>query len=208
MNGNEFSPTILHSLIVFILSEMDRSPGAIEFAKIVYLIDVEKASLTGKTMTGESYTRQSKGPLARNFDSCIKDMDGYEISVSVAASGGASQYPKRAHAQGDNPRFGPSLDAIDRIIARRVLARISNLSPLEIERLAYETEPMKAILEQDARAGTRLPGAEIDFSLVELNPIIQKWRENMKKPVEVDARFDAFLRQEAQEIDQILASLV
>lgn len=40
-----------------------------------------------------------------------------------------------------------------------------------------------------------------------LHPVIRKWRENMKKPVKRDADFEAFLEQEAKEIDEILASL-
>jgi len=207
MSGSEFSPTVLHSLMVFILSEVDRKPGAIELAKIVYLVDVERVRMTGETMTSETYTRQAKGPLARNFGSCITDMDGFEISVAIGASGTASRYPKKAHALGANLRFQPSLDAVDTVIARRVLARVKNLTPLQIERLAHGTEPMKAILEEERRRGERLLGAAIDFSLVERNPFVQKWRENMEKPAVLDRRFEAFLQQESKEIDQILASL-
>ena len=207
MNGSEFSPTGLHSLMVFILSEIDREPGAIELAKIVYLIDVEKVKLTGETMTGESYTRQDKGPLAQNFGSCRGDMDGYEISVTLRGSGKTPQYPKQAHILGDNLRFQPSLDMVDPVIARRVLARVKNLTPREIESLAHDTEPMKAILEEECRTGKRLLGAPLDFSLVEPNPIVQKWRANMQRPVVVDNEFEAFLQQESKEIDQILAAL-
>lgn len=207
MSASEFSPTILQSLMFFVLSEMDREPGAIELAKIVYLIDVEKVRLTGETMTGESYTRQKKGPLARNFDSSVEHMDGFEISVTIAASRRASPYPKKTHALGGKPRFEPSFDPVDIVIARRVLARVNNLTPLEIERLAHDTEPMKAVLEDERRTGKRQLSAPIDFSLVEPNPVVQKWRENMAKPLEADSRFEAFLQQESKEIDQILASL-
>ena len=41
----------------------------------------------------------------------------------------------------------------------------------------------------------------------EFHPIIRKWRENMKRPVEPDPAFEAFLRQEQEEIDEILVSL-
>ncbi len=207
MDSIGFSPTVLHSLMFFVLSEMDREPGAIELAKIVYLIDVEKVRLIGETMTGESYTRQKKGPLARNFDSSVEDMDGFEISVTIAASRRASPYPKKAHALGGKPRLEPSLDTVDIVIARRVLARVNNLSPLEIERLAHDTGPMKAIVKEERRTGKRQLSAPIDFSLVERNPTVQKWRENMAKPPEPDSGFEAFLQQESKEIDQILASL-
>lgn len=207
MSGSGLSPTVLHSLMVFILSELGREAGAIELAKIVYLIDVEKARLMGETVTGERYTRQIKGPLAKSFESCITDMDGFEISVTIRERGGASPYAKKAHALGDKLRFGPSLSTVDTVIARRVLARVKNLTPLEIERLAYDTEPMKAILEEEIRTGRQLLGQPIDFSLVEPNPIIQQWRENMKKPAEPDARFEAFLHEEGEQIDQVLASL-
>jgi len=207
MSGSEISPTMLHGLMLFILSELDREPGAIELAKMVYLIDVERVRLTGSTMTGESYTYQFKGPLARNFGSCITDMDGLEISVTVGASRGASQHPKHAHGLGLNPRFRPSLDMLDMVIARRVLARVRGLTPLEIERMAHDTEPMQAILEEERRTGESRLSAPIDFSLVERNPLVQKWRENMARPVVPDSEFETFLQQESREIDQILASL-
>lgn len=207
MSSNGFSPTELHSLIVFILSKMDRGPGAIELAKIIYLIDVEKVRLTGETMSGETYTRQDKGPLARNFDSCTTGMDGFEIKVTVGASSRAWQFPKKAHTLGEKLRFEPSLDMTDIVIASRVLARVKNLTPRQIERLAHDTEPMKAILDEERKTGKRLLGAAIDFSLVERNPIVEKWRENMKRPIELDIGFEAFLEQESKEIDQILASL-
>lgn len=207
MSTSEFSPTLLHSLMVFILSETPRELGAIELAKIVYLIDVEKVRVTGETMTSQSYTRQSKGPLARDFDSCNTDMDGFEISVTVGPSRGASRFSKKGHSVGDKPRFRPSLDPIDAIIARRVLSRIKNLSPRQIERLAYDTEPMQAILHKEARMRERLLGAPIDFSLVQPHPLVRKWQENMARPAIPDSGFEAFLGQEADEIDQILTSL-
>jgi len=207
MPRQTFSPTKLQNLIVFILSSLNREVGSVELAKIVYLIDVEKMKMLGETVTGETYTRQEKGPLAKNFGTCLTQMDDFEVNIVIGLSRGHSPIPKKKHTLGDHPRFKPSLDQINEAIAKRVLARIVGLSPWEIEKLAYDTEPMKAITGRESELGRNLLGEQIDFSLVERSHILDKWRANMKKPVKPDPKFDKFLKQEAAEIDQILAAL-
>lgn len=202
-----FTPSKLQVLIVYILSSLRREVGAVELAKIVYLIDVEKMKMLGETVTGETYTRQEKGPLARNFGNCLTQMDDFEVNIAVGLSSGNSQILKKKHTLGNNLRFQPSLDQVDEAVAKRVLSRVLGLAPLDIEKLAYKTEPMLAIIKQESEIGRKLFGEQIDFSLVARNHILEKWQSNMKKPSKPDPKFNKFLRQESAEIDQILASL-
>lgn len=199
-------PSKLQSLIVYIVAQCGRELGAIELAKIVYLVDLEKVALSGETMTSERYTRQEKGPLAENFGNCIAQMDGFELMVSIDANSGNSGIPKHKHALGKQPRFGPTLDPIELATAKRVLARIKNLSPIQIERLAYNSEPMKAILSKEREVGHILLGEGIDFSILKPNAVLTMWRQNQKDTKPKDEKFEDFLAQERAEINELLAS--
>ena len=204
----EITPTKLKSLISFIISESDHDLGAIELAKIVYLIDVENFKFAGQTITGEHYTRQEKGPLALNFTDAINEMDGYEVVVSVGKSRGTSQIPKRNHTKGERHRFSPILTSTEFAIARKILERVENLTPFEIQNLAYGTEPMIAIIEKEkVKNSGLLLGEKIDFSKVKQNVLINKWRVNMKAEEEPDKEFNDFLAKEREEIDELLSSL-
>ena len=207
MSEAGFSPTNLQKLIVFVISELNRGIGAIELAKLIYLIDVEKMKLTGQTMTGEEYVRLQKGPLARNFQNCINEIDDYEIKITVGPSRGFSQFEKKEHEIGGNPRAEFSLDSIDLVIARKVLNRIGHLRPLALERLSYDTEPMQDILQREKEAGDFLKGETLDLNLIKPDLGLQLWRENMKTEQELDPEYEEFLKIENQEIDRILAEL-
>lgn len=200
-------PNKLNSLIMFILSQAGRELGAVELAKIVYLIDLEKVILSGDTITGEKYTRREKGPLAVNFQKSITQMDGFELNVTVDAKSGNSAFPKHKHTLGKKPRFQPVLDLVELAVAKRVLIRITNFSPIQIERLAYDSEPMKLILSKEEKAGHLILGEEIDFSVVKPNTVLENWRQNRKKTKPHDKKFDEFLIQERAEIDELLTSL-
>lgn len=197
-------PNKLQSVILYVLSNINRNLGAIELAKIIYLIDVESTSLLSETITGERYFRQEKGPLAVNFGNEITKMDGFELKISITSSRGNSDIPKHNHALGDNPRFKPDLDVKEIAVINRVLKKVKNLEPLQIENLAYSTEPMKVIVEKE-NDGKDL-GEPIDFSLVERNKILDKWRENQKKKKPKDSEYQAFLEQERAEVEAIIAS--
>jgi uncharacterized phage-associated protein len=207
MVQSNFTPTKMQSLIVFVLSRLEYEVGSIELAKILYLIDVEKMMLVGNTITGDEYTRQKKGPLARSFQSSISQMNGFETDVKTIKNKGRSGIPKNSHSLGKRPRFNPDLDTIDIEVATRVLYKIKGLSPIQLERLAYSTEPMKKIIKKETESRRSLIGEILDFNSITLHPIVAKWRENMRQPEPPDKEFEAFLAQEAREIDQVVASL-
>ena len=199
-------PKKLHSLIIYIIAQCGRELGAIELAKVIYLIDLEMESLVGKTMTGEKYTRQEKGPLAINFGNYISQMDGFELKVTIEASAGNSGIPKHNHILGNNPRFEPVLDSIDLSTILRVLNKVKDLSPIQIEKIAYSSEPMVAILKKEREIGHVLLGEPIDFSLIKPNATLAKWREYQKADKPSDKKFEDFLTQERSEVNDLISS--
>jgi len=200
------TPSKLHNLILYIVSYCGRELGAIELAKMIYLIDLENVRLSGKTMTGDNYTRQERGPLCANFGDCITQMDGFELNVSIE-NNSSSSFPKHTHTLGKKPRFEPILNQVDLVIIQRVLKRLNGLRPKQLEELAYESEPMRAITDQEKKIGKLLLREKIDFSFVRPNPVLLKWRENMAKEQSPDKDFEAFLLQERKEIKELLVSL-
>jgi hypothetical protein len=200
------TPSKLQSTILYIITRYGKTLGAIELAKIIYLIDIEMMSLFSRTLTGEDYRRQEKGPLAINFGNQIAQMDGFELKVSIKPNKGNSGIPKHDHALGDQPRFQPVLDVNELKVIERVLNRIKVLSPIQIQNRAYETEPMKILLANEKMAGKKKLGEPIDFTVVKPDSRLTKWRENRNKVLPRDEKFDAFLAQEKAEINELITS--
>lgn len=199
------NPTKLQRLILFVLNNLGHDIGAIELAKILYLIDIESISLVGHTVSGEEYTRQKKGPLARNFQNALDSMMGSEITLILVPT--RSGIPKKSHSVGNKPRFVAELDEIDILSANRVLKRIRGVAPVDLEKLAYDTEPMKIITNKESELGKVFIGEVLNLNSVAPHPVISRWRENKKIMEEPDPKFSEFLKRESTEIDNILVSL-
>lgn len=200
-------PTKLQDLIVYVLNTLEHEVGSIELAKILYLVDVEKIALFGKLVTDEEYTRQKKGPLARNFQSAIDEMDGFEVKVVIVPTSGKTGIPKKSHSMGDKFRFESQLSETDLIAANRVISRVKGLTPIQLEGLAYATEPMRALLGKEEKIGHPAIGEVVDLRRVSPHPSILRWRENMKKAEKPDPEYSEFLRMERKEIDTLISSL-
>jgi hypothetical protein len=198
------NPTKLQSLLLYIIENLNHNVGSIELAKILYLVDVESMSLVGHTISGEEYTRQKKGPLSRNFKNALDSMNGFEVALVIVPT--RSGIPKNCHSVGKKLRFVPQLDDSDILAANRVLNRIGGLAPIDLEKLAYNTEPMKIIIDKEKKLGKSLNGEILDLNSIAPHPIISKWRDNMKVREIPDPEYDEFLKQESEEIDSILAS--
>lgn len=196
-----FAPTPLHKLIFFVLSRIDREVGAVELAKIVYLIDVEKKRLLGSALTDEQYTRQEKGPLPWHFHSAIKQMSGNEVTVKLEARRG---HEKHSHAVGKHIRFDCALSDEDELIAERVLNRVRPLRPRQIEDLAYDTEPMTKILDEEREAQSLHLGEHLDMTLIEEEPRMALWRKNKARyDANPDPEYEAFFAEEMAKVNTL-----
>jgi hypothetical protein len=120
---------------------------------------------------------------------------------------GWTRKPKHAHRPGAELRFPFELDPTEAVFADRVLYRVVEMTPIQIQNLAYDTEPMQAILSREKEIGAMLVGELIEFDLVKKNPIYRKWKTNMRQTREADANYEAFLKSEREEAETLLASL-
>jgi hypothetical protein len=114
---------------------------------------------------------------------------------------------KHCHIPGDAPRFEPVLDPVDEAIALRVLTQTRGLSLWQLLRVAYETEPMRTILDWERQAGKELTGAAVDLGLARRNERFLRWQENKRKEPTPDEEYLRLVEKERAEVDELLASL-
>lgn len=202
-----FTPTKLERLITHIVRTLDREIGAIELAKLVYLADIEKYRFMRSTISDQEYVRAPMGPLPMNFDIAVRRLNGHEIAVEKKQRFPRSMWAKHAHLPGNDPRFDRALEPDDEIFADRALDRIGDLSPRQLERLAYETPPMQDVIQREQRIRAELKGERLDLDLVEPNESFRRWQKNMDKPLAVDPGYKEFLAKEMAEADELFASI-
>jgi len=176
--------------------------------KLVYLADVEAVRMTGHTLSGCGYVRHQKGPYCRDVRDAIDDMEGHELCVSIAPRVGS--FDKHEHRLGDSPRFAPELSPTARAIVDSLLAKVHDLTVIQLEDLAYATEPMRHIQEAERNLpdGRKLIGEPLDMCLVPIDEGMAAWRSKRDEYVcsPDPARREAVER-ERREFDELLAAL-
>jgi hypothetical protein len=199
------APTKLQNLAVYLINKLDREIGTIEFIKLIYLSDIAHYRIFGRTITGSRYFRYPKGPYTKDFANQVSELEAYEVTRQIKPSRGYSQFPKIAHKKGGNPRFEPSLEPAEREIADQALLMMKDLEPVELEKLAYKTEPMQAIIEREQKSGQILLGEPLDFSLVKRDSYMKKVLENRASNHSATTKeYEAFLKQERKEFTKLL----
>lgn len=199
----------IHRLIVYILKKLDKELGTVELVKIVYLIDVEYFRLFGKTLTGLNYIRHKLGPYTRDISNAateLEEKEGEIFETRLVPSKRFSLVPKKSHKLKEEVRFDPDLVPEEREVANQVLNRIKSLSPKQLERESYKTEPMQEILKKEERVKEKLHGAHIDFSSIERDKFMERWFTNRKKAKE-DLDYDQYLEKEKQVFAEGMARL-
>ncbi len=199
----------IHRLIVYILKKLDRELGTVELVKIVYLIDVEYFKLFGKTLTGLSYIRRELGPYTRDISNAateLEEKEGEIFETRLVPSKGFSPIPKKSHKLKEEVRFEPELAPEKREVVNQVLNKIKSLSPKQLEKESYKTEPMQEILKKEKRVKEKLHGARIDFSLIERDKFMERWLANRKK-TKKDLDYDQYLEKEKQVFAEGMARL-
>ncbi len=171
-----FEPSAIHHLVYFIVNSLGREVGAIELMKLVYLIDVGCWRLFGRTLTGLEYVRQKKGPFSAAVNDAVTDMIGFELTQEIRST--RTDYPKHACRPGDRPRFTPGFSPIDQEIIRQTLREIGPKSVGDLEKLAYETEPMATIIDLERRTGEKLLNEKLNFGLLKRDEFVLRWLKN------------------------------
>jgi len=196
----------IHRLIVYILEKLDRELGAVELVKMVYLIDVEFFRLFGRSLTGLDYIRHNLGPYTRRISEAVIDLEEKEkgiVKTHLTLSKGLSSILKRSHKLIKEVKFEPELLPEEQEVTSQFLEKAKNLNVKELEKLAYETEPMKAILEKERKTKTQLNGAGLDFSLIKRDEFMKGWITN-RAIEKKDLEYNQFLEKEREEFSRFI----
>lgn len=199
----------IHRLIVFIFKKLDRELGTVELVKIIYLIDVEFFKFFGRTLTGLNYIRHELGPYTRKISEAVTDLEEKEgkiIKTRLCFSKGHSSIPKKSHKLERDVRFEPDLLPEEQEVANQLLNEIKGLSVKQLEKEAYKTKPMQAILEKEKKANVKLNGAELDFSLIERDEFMKRWTINREKDKK-NLEYDQFLAKEKGEFWELITQI-
>jgi len=142
-----FKPSGLQNIALHIIR---KKPGIkrVALAKLIYLVDWEHFKTTGKLLTGATYVRADKGPLAFGLDNEIKAMDGWEIKVSGNKDKGFTHTPL------DRARFEPRFSQYSSTLVDAVLRKYSQYSWMTLVKVSYETTPMRVVVSLEERGQT------------------------------------------------------
>lgn len=136
--------------------------GVTKLEKILYLADLEYFHETGATITGARWVRYTHGPMAKAVKPSTPMMDGHELTVTKEPAG---PYESSVYRLGPSPRFAPELASEEREVLDRVIALTRDLGTGAVKDLAYNTAPMRHIIQREARVGHELIDADMLFDL-------------------------------------------
>lgn len=198
-------PTKVQSVSIYLLQNYGKQVGTIELNKLLYLIDAAFYRLFGRTVSGLSYIRYDKGPYTRQITDELSELIDYEVLREYKPSRGYSKFLKVAWCKGKNPRFEPEMEAEEKEVTNQVFRKVRGLSPRDLERLAYKTEPMQEIIERERILGYLLLGEPIDFHKLKRDSFMQEYLENLERPISSeDNEHKEFLQKEWSEFDSLL----
>jgi hypothetical protein len=133
-----FKPTSLQNLALYIIQKKHCIKRT-ALAKLIYLVDWEYFKATGKLLTGATYVRADKGPLAAGLDREIQALDGHEIKISGNKDKGY------VHVPFNSARFEPSFTQPTATLVENVLKKYLDYPLYVLIRVAYETTPMRVV---------------------------------------------------------------
>lgn len=151
-------------VVLSLLKRFPRALGKTELIKLVYLIDCEYYRLHGETMTGLTYWRDQYGPVNYAItDAAIELASRGLVSIVPSATpAGHVRYEHSLTSLGEDvvPELRPHQEWVINVVVSLTKALRSD----EIIQLAYQTPPMRHIIELENNAGQGLKGEEVPMS--------------------------------------------
>jgi hypothetical protein len=180
--------TKIQNVGLYILTKYGKEAGTIELNKLFYLIDVASYRLFGETMSGTSYIRAEKGPYSNAISQELCLLQGKQIKRETKPSKGFSTFPKVAWSVTQETRIEPNLTPTEQELINQVLDKITSLTPRDLEKLSYQTEPMLHILAEEKKANCPLLQEPLDFEHIKRDEFMQEFISNLKTPISEEER--------------------
>lgn len=159
----------VEKVIYYFVKRFPQKLGRTMLIKAIYLLDCEWYRSFGKTYTGLQYHRDNNGP----FDTAF-----YEAKKSLSVQGIISEtlyyhpggYGYEYEIMSDSNELENEMNPIAMEIADEIVDKLSNKGLHDFLELAYNTEPMLAIQEEEQREGHKLIGRQLDMSKLQRSP--------------------------------------
>src|SRR4030042_1716930 len=180
--------TRIQSVGLYLLAKYGKEAGTIELNKLFYLVDVASYRLFGKTVSRTKYIRAEKGPYSRAISQELCLLEGKQVKRETKPSNGFSPFPKVAWSVAEGTATESDLTPVEQELIGQVLDKVKGLTPQELERLSYKTEPMLHILDEEKKTNCPLLQEPLDFKDIERDEFMQEFMSNLKKPISEEER--------------------
>lgn len=183
---------------LFYVVEQLGSVSVTKLQETLFLADLEHFTLTGTTLTGARWVRNTYGSMAKVLVPSTQVMDGHEIDVATEPVG---SFDARVYRPGPAPRFRPNLAPEEKSALDRILALIRPLSTKDAMALAYNTAPMRFLRRIEAETGQIQLDVEIPFDL-EDQAIADAATPELMAPIEEVVAFKRAERARARDLQE------
>jgi len=197
--------TRIQSVGLYLLAKYGKEAGTIELNKLFYLVDVASYRLFGKTVSGTEYIRAEKGPYSRSISRELCLLEGKQIRRETKPSKGYSSFPKVAWSVVEGAAAESDLAPVEQELITQVLDKVKGLTPQELERLSYRTEPMLHIVDEEKKASCPLLQEPLDFKDIERDGFMQEFMSNLTRPISEEEREQIeYYNKEWEEVELML----
>ncbi|MFA5249677.1 MAG: type II toxin-antitoxin system antitoxin SocA domain-containing protein [Candidatus Paceibacterota bacterium] len=163
----------LEQLIIFILDRANKKGikdlSDFQLMKMLYLLEVFSLKYTGAKFIDEVFTRHENGPITTYFYKARENLLAKDFLNVEEKKKVDYKYPRRANMLGKKKLDKFIFSMGETIFLDNFLDDFLKLTQKELKNLAYETEPMKAILESEKNKDIK-KGTIIDFNKVIVDP--------------------------------------
>lgn len=198
--------TKIQSVGLYILTKYGKEAGTIELNKLFYLVDVASYRLLGETISETKYIRAEKGPYSHAISQELCLLEGKQIKRETKPSKGFSSFPKVAWVVTQEITIESDLAPVEQELINQVLDKVKGLTPRDLEKLSYKTEPMLHILEEEKKANCPLLQEPLDFEQIKRDEFMQEFISNLKTPIsEEEQKQIEYYDREWKEVELMLA---
>lgn len=127
-------------IVLYIINKINKQNlGNVKLNKILWFSDLAKCDDTGCSITGETYMRQSYGPVAKHLPSVLKELEKVDKAITVEREDPDSMLLYTPIKEADISKFQDDIKYIDDVIDK-----FKNMKAKEISELSH-TKLWKAL---------------------------------------------------------------
>ena len=164
--------TRLENTILYLLGRAKQKGkdnlSKIELFKLLYLLEIESRKFTGKSfLENINFVRYKNGPISLEVYNALNNLKNNYIRITDKKN---SDYPHSRHCIFLKKKVGKlKFSDSERMFMNSVFETYLPLNIKKLKEEAYNTLPMKRIVEEEQKKKESLKGYPIDFNCVPLD---------------------------------------